>query len=410
VTITGFPKTAGAGDDRLTVTYAGEGAPLFWLVARGLALTFLTLGIYRFWMKARVRRYYWSSVRLGGQPFEFTGTGLEMFLGFLIAVVFLAVYLGIFNLLLAFLGMALLENPLALNLTILAIVPLIYYASYRARRYRLSRTRWRGIRFGMMPGAVDYMVRALGYALVAIVTLGLMVPWMDFRLRKFAMDRTFFGDLRFTQGGSWTGLLKPWLWVMGSGLLIAVGLAGIAAGAPVLVAVLVIGYLALVLALVHYSVAGLRYSVQNTTLGETVRLGSEMRTGHIVGIYIIGGILLAVIATVAAIVLGLLGAGLLYATGAWSAIEGAFSPETSGYIPQSVQIASLLGFALYYVLLILIVGAFAEVLITQPVLRHYAETAWLSGAAELDRVVQRPQDRMAEAEGFADALDVGAAF
>ena len=44
----------------------------------------------------------------GGDAFEYTGTGLEKFLGFLIALVILAFYLGIFQVVLTFVGFSLL--------------------------------------------------------------------------------------------------------------------------------------------------------------------------------------------------------------------------------------------------------------------------------------------------------------
>ena len=48
-------------------------------------LRILTLGIYHFWGKTEVRRRIWSAVRLNGEPLEYTGTGKELFIGFLVA-------------------------------------------------------------------------------------------------------------------------------------------------------------------------------------------------------------------------------------------------------------------------------------------------------------------------------------
>ena len=89
----------------LSGRYKGQGGPLFSLILQTSALTLLTLGIYRFWAKTRVRKYFWSSVSVDGDSFEYTGTGLEKFLGFLVAVVILAVYLGIVQTLLIFFGL-----------------------------------------------------------------------------------------------------------------------------------------------------------------------------------------------------------------------------------------------------------------------------------------------------------------
>jgi uncharacterized membrane protein YjgN (DUF898 family) len=40
-----------------------------------LALTIVTLGIYRFWATARTRRYLWSRTRFADDTLEWTGTG-----------------------------------------------------------------------------------------------------------------------------------------------------------------------------------------------------------------------------------------------------------------------------------------------------------------------------------------------
>ena len=58
---------------------------LFWMLFRFAFLTIITLGIYRFWAKTKLRRYLWSVVEYDGDRFEYHGTAKELFLGFLIA-------------------------------------------------------------------------------------------------------------------------------------------------------------------------------------------------------------------------------------------------------------------------------------------------------------------------------------
>jgi uncharacterized membrane protein YjgN (DUF898 family) len=396
---------------RLAVGYHGEGWPLLWLMLRGLALTALTLGVYRFWLKARLRRHYWSSIRVGGQPLEFTGTGVEMLLGFLIAVVFLAIYLGLINLFLAFIGLAVFQNQAALNLSILAVVPLVYYAAYRARRYLLSRTRWRGIRFGMEQGAIGYMVRALGYVVLAVVSLGLLVPLMDYRLRKYAVDRSWWGDMRFRQEGSWTGFLKPWLWVYASLGLVAGGLAATALlGVPAMGGLVVIGVICGVIAVVHYSIATMRYAIGHTRLGDGVRFASGMRTGRVIGIYVVGSILISIIMSLVFAILSAIALGMASSLGLLENIGDVFDYRPGGLMGDGDAMLAVGATVVLYLLGLLLVSALSEVLIAQPLLQHYAETMALSGTGELDAAAQRPHDQMTEAEGFADALDVGAAF
>ncbi|MGR3493450.1 MAG: DUF898 family protein, partial [Shimia sp.] len=182
--------------------------------------TVLTLGFYRFWMKTRLRRWYWSGTRVGGYPLEYVGTPWEKLLGFLFAVVILAFWLGIVNLFLMFFSFTLLSTPgAAYALSTAGLVPLYLFAWYRARRYVLARTRWRSIRLGLEPGAWGYMRRATLGWIGVILTLGISHPAMRFKLEKFVADRTFFGTERLHQGGT-IGMLYPaYVHVLIGGLL-----------------------------------------------------------------------------------------------------------------------------------------------------------------------------------------------
>ncbi|MYK57552.1 MAG: DUF898 domain-containing protein, partial [Rhodospirillaceae bacterium] len=69
------------------LTHDGRSGELFVIFLINLALSILTLGIYRFWGRTRIRRYVWSQTSLLGEPLEYTGRGVELFLGFLFALV-----------------------------------------------------------------------------------------------------------------------------------------------------------------------------------------------------------------------------------------------------------------------------------------------------------------------------------
>jgi hypothetical protein len=179
-------------------------------------------------MKTRLRRYYWSSVRPGGHPLEYVGDPMEKLLGFLIAVVALAFYIGIVNLILMYLSFALFQGDVtAYALSFAGVIPIWFYAMYRARRYVLARTRWRGIRFGVEPGAWGYAGRALLHWGITILSLGLLWPRMTFMLEKYKIDRTFLGNQRLEQGGRWQMLYRPFVPAVLCGVAIALGSAAI---------------------------------------------------------------------------------------------------------------------------------------------------------------------------------------
>ncbi len=398
----------------MDVDYAGKAGPLFGLSLKTLFLTVITLGIYRFWMKTRMRRYYWSSVQPGGAPLEYTGTGLEKLLGFLVAVVFLAIYLGIFNLALTFVGISYfggneIMSALALNLSFLAVIPLIFYARYRARRYILSRTLWRGLRFGADQAAWKYMLVALGHTFLSVITLGVLIPRQTFYLEKFATDRTWYGDLKFEQQGKWTMLMRPWLMVIGCffviGALVALGVSTERPG--MIFGAVFAGYIGIFVAFIYYSVASFRLLTSHKLVGQNVRLDSTIRTGRVIGIYVLGFIGTFLAALVVLALLALVGSLLGFYAMNWQ-----FSLDGLEDQMQSAGggIAAMLYVFFGYFLFLLVLGALAQIFFIQPVLRHYAIETKILNADEIEEASQRPMGKDYDAGGFADALDVGAAI
>lgn len=156
-------------------------------------LNLLTLTLYRFWGKTEVRRRIWSSTYLNGEAFEYTGRGIELFIGFLIALglstVFLLFVFGV-----QFLGpyAALLILPVYVGL-----LGLIGFAIYAAFRYLASRTAWRGVRFHLTGSAFSYGLKYFGLMILTAVTLGLAWPFVERRLAAPLWSSLRFGDRPF---------------------------------------------------------------------------------------------------------------------------------------------------------------------------------------------------------------------
>ncbi|MBY6002885.1 DUF898 domain-containing protein [Salipiger bermudensis] len=391
--------------------YTGDGKALFWLALRTGLLTLLTLGIYRFWGKTRIRRYIWSSGRLEGSRFEYTGTGLEKFLGFLLAVVFLAVYLGLIQILLFWFGMTLFAEPQSpeqalaqgagVSLSAVALLPFIFFAIYRARRYKMARTRWRGIRFGMEKAAWGYAVRALGYWALTLLSLGLLTPLMTFRLEKYMADRSWFGTARFEQQGTWTALYGCMRQIFVALALLACGGLGIALGKVVLpVLLLPVGAVWLVIGVISYRVQSFAYLSRNKMLGGKVAFHAHPRTQTVIGTYVVGALLLGLGLSVATGIFGGIAAFALSGLD-FESLEPGFHP---GMIPPVLITAA------GYLLTLIAARAGALALITQPILRHYVTTVTVINLPALAQIRQRAADTGADAEGFADALDIGGAI
>lgn len=393
----------------VSATYDGQGGGLFKLALWTTFLTVITVGIYRFWAKTRIRQYVWSSAGLQGDRFEYTGTGLEKFLGFLVAIVFLAVYLGTIQMILFFFGLQVFVEPqtqaealtqvTAIYISFFALVPFIFFAQYRARRYKFARTRWRGIRFGMDSAAWGYAFRAIGHTILTAVTLGILLPRQTFYLEKYMTDRSHFGDSRLHQHGKWTALYPAMKHLfIGAGILIAGIVVGVLLNqAPIMIIGLAVGYLWFIIGAVSYRVGSFSYLMRNKSLGDEIGFDAAPRTSKIVGIVIVGILVVAAVVTVASVLIG----SILYA-----AINSAGS-FTGG---ATLGLGPILLVAVVYLGTILILAPLSLVLITQPILAHFIINTAVKNPDALASVSQRETDQGADAEGFADALDVGGAI
>lgn len=165
-----------------------------------LLLTIVTLGIYRFWATTRSRQYFWSRTRFIDSPLEWTGTGKELFFGFLIVLLVLIVPLIIFNIVIQ--GMIVQGNTIALALIAIPLYIFLFYligvAIFRGLRYRLSRTLWRGIRGGTDNNGLGYGGSYLWKSIVGALPAGLLIPWSMTRLWNERWSAMSFGNQGIT--------------------------------------------------------------------------------------------------------------------------------------------------------------------------------------------------------------------
>ena len=172
-------------------------------------LNLITLTIYRFWAKTNVRRHVWSCVHINGQPLEYTGRGMELFKG---ALIVFGLFLLPFVLIIALISIALgPEHPALLGvyfLLYLLIFLLWGAALYRARRYQLSRTLWRGIRGTLVGSSMIYSLTYFGSLMARGMSLGWSTPVLNTVLQEQIIGDMRFGDLAFKFKGR-AGPLYP---------------------------------------------------------------------------------------------------------------------------------------------------------------------------------------------------------
>ncbi len=399
--------TAQAAETRAEFT--GNGSDFFDIVWRGGLLQLPTFGFYRFWFITQARRYLWSHTRLGEDSLEYTGTAKQILLGFLIAVgILIPIYLGYFLIgLEAEQAQAFASLPL-----VLVFYALFQYASYRARRYRLTHTSFRGLRFTMGGSGWAYAARAFGWDLLTFITLGLALPWRAAALERYCMSHTAFGDLqgRFeaTGGQLFKRAWGLWLLCVGSFLLLIAGsgasiysammqasggkatLPPGAALIPALTFLLFALYGLVVWPL--FKAVQLRWRIGGWRIGE-VAFASDLRKGPIVGAYFKGALAIFLLSLLFALAVGVYG---------W-----ALGPTMTELNVGQVALSFFAGAAAIYLLFLVCCNMVLSRFVTYNVWASVAASATLSGLAGLEAAAASSMAADQMGDGIADAFDFG---
>jgi uncharacterized membrane protein YjgN (DUF898 family) len=350
------------------VTFTGDRSQFFRLVARGAALELVTAGFYRFWLATDIRRHLWSNTVIDGDAAEYTGRGRELLIGFLFAMAILVpIYLAYF-----------LVTVEAERLRGFASVPLFVlfygfaqFAIYRARRYRLTRTVWRGVRFWMDGSGWAYAWRAMLWGLLLIVTLGLALPWREAALERYKMSHSYYGDLQGQfDGRPWDFFKSAWhLWLA-------------APFAMVLFPLFPFVY-------ARFKAAEWRWWLSGIRFGD-VHLDSDLPENALQGVYwkMIGWYFLA------GIVLSIFGG-----------ISVAFT-DTAGARSLTKDIPLLLLPVIGYLVLILSINVAIRIYLVRDVWVRVLQSVRVENIAAAADVAAKGDLASALGEGFADGLDV----
>lgn len=184
------------------LSFHGNGGSLFGIHIVNILLTIITLGIYYFWGKVKIRNYMHSQTEFEGDRLAYHGTGKELFFGWLKAIGFIIV-LGAISVGIQFAGgniAAQIIGTLVLYLGILfLLMPIAVAGSWR---FKLSRTEWRGIRFSFRGHTREIFPLFISGFLLTLLTLGLYGPYFEVRLRKFLVNQSYFGTTQFHFDGN----------------------------------------------------------------------------------------------------------------------------------------------------------------------------------------------------------------
>jgi uncharacterized membrane protein YjgN (DUF898 family) len=178
--------------------FDGSAPQLFMLFLKNLILTVATLGLYYPWARTRLREFMWHHTKLDEMRFQYTGTGQELAKGYVKVLLIYAAWLLINRLT----GDHSLLPWLSLLMLVAVFFWLIPLATFYGHRYRMSRTRYRGLHFNVDSDLLrKYQITHATTLLLSFLTLGLLLPVCNHRNYAGLVRATSFGNRKFHYSG-----------------------------------------------------------------------------------------------------------------------------------------------------------------------------------------------------------------
>lgn len=183
-----------------SLEFFGKGSEFFSIMIVNWLLTIITFGLYYPWARAKNLRYIYGQTALNNERFHFSGTGKEMFIGFLkIIGLYIVFILLVFAILFIATSSGLTWMIILANfLPYLAILAIIPFAIHGSLRYRMSRTSYRSIRLGYRGNRNELVKNYYKWIFFTIITLGIYGAWLSMNFRRFTHKHIRYGDVEFS--------------------------------------------------------------------------------------------------------------------------------------------------------------------------------------------------------------------
>lgn len=185
-------------------SFHGNAGDLFRIYIVNMLLTIVTLGIYYPWAKAAMMRYNYGETAFEGSRFAFHGTGKEMFIGMLKAILAFGGLVAVYQALVIYGVMT--QNPgimlIGVLIFLVGFLFLIPLAIVGSLRYRASRSSWRSIHFSYNGTYSSMLKICLRDGFLTIITFGIYASWMIVNIYNEIFDNLKIGNLRFKFTGS----------------------------------------------------------------------------------------------------------------------------------------------------------------------------------------------------------------
>lgn len=194
-------QTVQANVSNAAFSFHGSGGKLLGIQMVNMLLTVLTLGLYFPWAKAKSRRYLTGEMAFANDRFAYHGTGKQLFMGSLKAMLILG------GLMVGLAGVTMLLGPIGSFLATAVVFGLTPIAIYGTLRSRLAQTSWKGMPFSLQGDGKGFLKVFLPNAVLTSITFGIWAPVFLMENIKYVLNNLSFGGQRFSFDGQGKELL-----------------------------------------------------------------------------------------------------------------------------------------------------------------------------------------------------------
>ena len=196
--------------------FTGKATEYFGIWITNILLSIITLGIYSAWAKVRTKKYFAHHTLIAESSFDYHAKPLSILKSRIIALVLYFIY-----------GLVSQASPL-LGFILLALVFLATpWIILQSMRFNLRNTSHRGLRFNFVGKLSEAVKIYIFYTALIIFTLGLILPFLNYRSRSFAINNTCFGLSRFQAQLTARSFYLTYLKLAGWMILVAVASAAL---------------------------------------------------------------------------------------------------------------------------------------------------------------------------------------
>ncbi|MEM9400355.1 MAG: DUF898 family protein [Verrucomicrobiota bacterium] len=178
-------------EKRYPLHFEGKGSEYFGIWIVNLLLSIVTLGLYIPWARVRTRRYFYQNTKLDGYSFEYLADPKKLLIGYVIVFVGLIIY-----------SSSQFLNPIISLLVLLVYMVVFPFLMYKSMRFFSANSAYRNISFKFR-GTLGEAYRCfLGMPLLAMFTLGLIMPLVIKMQKEYFFDNMAYGQKRSHFHGS----------------------------------------------------------------------------------------------------------------------------------------------------------------------------------------------------------------